>query len=62
MEGSGKNLEDVRVRMSVEVLKVKILRVKALRLTVLEIKILMVRVKATNGMSEVLGRREREMV
>ena len=41
---------------------VKMPKMKVLTVTVLGIKILMVRVKATNGVWQVLNRRGREMV
>ena len=44
------------------ILRVKILRVRILRVKVLEVKIWMMRVKATNGVWQVLNRRGREMV
>ena len=43
-------------------MRVRVLRVKVLAVTVLEVKILTVRVKATNGVWQVLNRRGREIV
>ena len=44
------------------VLRVRVLRVKVLAVTVLEVKIWTMRVKATNGVWQVLNIRGRELV
>ena len=41
---------------------VRVLRVKVLTVTILEVKIWTVRIKATNGVWQVLNRRGREIV